>query len=653
MQNNKSISSIFGKIFGRNRGNLVQDILFFIMFYIYLWLIVGPHLIYHSVRIVSDFPVFFWGWDFFREIIIYPGGPIKYVAAFLFQLFHFSWAGAFIITFQAWLICLFINKILKTINASFLLWSRFIPPILLLIIYSRYTNYLATTMAFLTALFFIYVYMQKAQNSRLARSVIFLIMSIMLYYLAGATLLYFGLVCIIYDLFIIKSWKSALIYLIYIFIIPYIGGILIFNTSITEAFSELLPLSYTVLDYETHADLIEIMYFLYLYLPLFTVGFGLWNIHINKFGLSSNEPPVIEAVVNRITKKQNLKLFSWHNNRPVVKWIIESTVLFMIAGAAVVLSHDYKAKTIFEVDYYAYHKIWPKVLVVYKRYPWYDFVIHAVNRALYHTGRFPYDMFSCPQDYKHISSLLLTTKKHKDNNWEKFGVYIDLGFINWAEYKLNESMAQYGPRHIILKRLAIVSMVKGKIHASRVYLGALTKTLFYSGWANKYLDKIKVDPTLSTDKEVQQLRSLMMKRDYILTSFNGEKMLLDLLAANRTNRMAFEYLMAYYMLSLQLDRLTQNLYRLDDFNYPQIPELYEEAVLVYKARTQKSVEVHGRNLSLRTVERFEAFTNVIRCHGSNINSARQELLNEFGDSFLFYSMYGFSGIINEKAQNNF
>lgn len=652
MQNSKTILYSFRKLLGRDRGNLVEDVIFFSIFYIYLWLIVCPHIIYHSVRVSTDFPVFFSGWHFFQEVIPCPGGPIKYIVAFLYQLFCFSWAGAFIITVQAWLICICIENILKTINASFLQWSRFVPPTLLLVIYSRYVNYLATTTALLMALFFICIYMKTISKSLLLRSVIFLILSVVLYYLTGVTLLFFGLICIIYDLFFINSWKSALIYLVYILIIPYIGSVIIFNTSISEVFSEPLTLSYTILDYKTHKNSIEIIYLLYLYLPLSMFIFWLWYIHLNKAALSSNQQYTPHTSLHKIMKMQNMKLFSRYNI-PAFKCVFKSTILFIIAGVIVSLSHDYKTKTILEVDYYACHKQWSKVLQVFNRYPRNDFVIHAVNRALYHTNGLPYDMFSYPQHYKHISSLLLTSNTHKDNHWEKIDAYIDLGFINWAEYKLNESMEQYGPRHVILKRLALVSMVKNNIKAARIYLEALSKTLFYNDWSNNYLEIIETDPDLSTDKKIQQLRSLMMKKDYTLISFNGERILLDLLAANKTNRMAFEYLMTYYMLSLQIDKVIQNIYRLDDFNYPQIPQLYEEAILLYKSRTKKTVELHGRQISPQTVLRFNAFFDILKRHRSDKNSAREELENYFGNSYLFYSIFGSSGAVNERTQNSF
>ena len=164
--------------------------------------------------------------------------------------------------------------------------------------------------------------------------------------------------------------------------------------------------------------------------------------------------------------------------------------------------------------------------------------------------------------------------------WELSDTYIDLGQMNMAEYSLVMSMEMYGERPIILKRLALVNMVKGKTGAAKVCLGALSRTLFDAGWAKEYLAKIERDPNLSTDKEVQQLRSMMPAIDRDFTSVD-ENIFLDLLDKNRQNRMAFEYLMGFYLLTGQFDKFAGNLDRLDDFDYARIPRVYEEAILFY------------------------------------------------------------------------
>jgi len=331
------------------------------------------------------------------------------------------------------------------------------------------------------------------------------------------------------------------------------------------------------------------------------------------------------------------KLTTWP---PVLRWIIESLVLFAIAFAAVFFSYDTKKKTLFVIDYYAGQRMWPQLLRAARGHPDNYFVVNAVNRALYHTGRLSYDMFSWPQ---HPDTLFLSTKKYQSAHWKKFGIYLDLGLVNMAENALTESLEGLGERPIILKRLALINMAKANYDSARIYLGALSKTLFYDDWANNYLARLKSDPDLSEDKQIQYLRSVCMQKDYGYTTLNVETMLLQLLDKNRQNRMAFEYLMSLYLLTGQLEKFVQNLDRVDDFGFPQFPRLYEEAMLVYVNIAGKPVNLRGRLLSAESRQRFDGFNQVLNDYGKNKQAAFNTLAKDYWDSYFFYYVYGRQG----------
>jgi len=228
--------------------------------------------------------------------------------------------------------------------------------------------------------------------------------------------------------------------------------------------------------------------------------------------------------------------------------------------------------------------------------------------------------------------------------WGVFDTYLDLGQINKAEYSLLMCIEANGQRPLLLKRLAFVNMVKGNIGAASVYLGALKKTLFDADWAKDRLEKIERDPNLSTDEEIQQLRSMIptIDRDFQPTNDN---ILLDLLDKNRHNRMAFEYLEAFYLLTNQHDKFVENLVRLNDFDYTGIPRVYEEAILLYSYTKKTKVEIPGREISAESRERFNNFLKVLfGKYGGDKKAAFYELAGTYGDSYFFYSAYGLSGM---------
>jgi len=137
---------------------------------------------------------------------------------------------------------------------------------------------------------------------------------------------------------------------------------------------------------------------------------------------------------------------------------------------------------------------------------------------------------------------------------------------------------------------------------------------------------------------------LMMEKEYGATSFENIDMLLFLLQKNKQNHMAFEYLMASYLVTAQLDKLVQNLDRLDDFDYPHIPKLYEEAILIYVYQTEKSVLLNGSWGSPELRQRLDNFIRIYDRYERNKQAAFDELVKNYGNSYFFYNIYRFSGM---------
>jgi hypothetical protein len=113
-------------------------------------------------------------------------------------------------------------------------------------------------------------------------------------------------------------------------------------------------------------------------------------------------------------------------------------------------------------------------------------------------------------------------------------------------------------------------------------------------------------------------------------------MLMHLLETNKHNRMAFEYLMGWYLLNGRVDKIALNIGRLNDFNYKQIPRLYEEALLVYKGDSKQEVDLHGWKVSAESVKRYNDFIDIYTRYAGGKHEVYNELLEDYGDSFLFY-----------------
>ena len=629
------------------RKSLSQDIggislIFFALFYLYLWFCVDLRLMYHGAGVITNFPVFYKGWAFFLTFLSYPGGPLEYLSAFLSQLFYYSWAGALVVTMQAWLLCVCIDYLSKATNLPRIRWMRFIPPILLLILYTRYTYHFPTTLAFLTALILVCLYlkMTSSQTKIFGCLGTFLSLSIILYYLAGGAFLLFAVICALYELLFRSRWKRSLFYLLSAVFIPYVVGLLIFRVSIIDAFCNMLPFSWKTLYYEARKRGVTIVYLLYLLPPLTLLVFGLWQKLRQRLHFVKSRPNKGPAKKRNKPSNRPAKILSWFRHSPKLRWGIESLLLLAIAGSAVFISRDENLKTRFKVDYYAYHKMWPELLKSARSNPTNPFIAHTVNRALYHTGRLGYDMFSWPQSSDY---LFLSDKKYKWMYWQIFDVFLDIGVVNMAENALTECLEGLGSRPMILQRLALINMVKGNLGSAKIYLGALSKTLFHANWAKQYLDRLRTDPNLSEDRYIQHLRSLCLDKDCPIHSLLNERTLSWLLEKNSQNRMAFEYLMAWYMLNRYLGIFVQKIELLPDLGYAELPTHYEEAALVYAYGTRKPLHLSGYQPSPQLRQRIEDFSRLLSSYGGDKQAASKELSKKFRNTYFFYYVYAPSG----------
>lgn len=628
---------------GLSRQRLINSsgsLIFLVALYLYLWLHVDLRFISGSGGTITNFPVFFKGMAFLQSFLSYPGGPVEYLSAFLSQFFYIGWAGAIVVTVQAWLLCTAAGYIFNKMNSAGFHLLRFVPAILVLVTYTRYTYHFVTTMAFLAALVFVCLYLilvdvKKRPDTGLSSSnlypllhvLFFLVLSAILYYIAGAAYLLFSVLCGMYELLVKKRYLHGLLYLLFAIAVPYLEGVIFFGSSLINAFSDLLPFSWKFLSLESNRELIEIVYAQYLFVPSAILLSRLWQ----KIRAGRQKTEGRWQSLGLLMEK-----FVLGHLPPVVRFV----ALLVIVFAAVFLSHDTKKKGLLAVQYFASRRMWSEVLQAAGLRPESPLVVNAVNRALYHTGRLGYDMFKWPQ---HPDTLIMIGQDRILTCWHKFDTQIDLGLLNMAQKNLVECMEVFGAQPMILQRLAFIDMVKANYDSARIYLAALSKTLFHAAWANEYLAKLQSDPNLSKDKEIQDLRAVRMEKDYPSIFFSRERMLCDLLEKNEKNRMAYEYLSAWYMLNRQLEKSVENLERLSDFAYRELPPLYEEVLLIYAYGTKKPIRLTSYEPRRKARMRIEHFSQVFNRYGRNKPAAFDELAKDYGDSYFFYHIFGISG----------
>ncbi|MEJ2705320.1 MAG: DUF6057 family protein, partial [Sedimentisphaerales bacterium] len=264
--------------------------------------------------------------------------------------------------------------------------------------------------------------------------------------------------------------------------------------------------------------------------------------------------------------------------------------------------------------------------------PYHYFVCHALDRALYQSGRLGDEMFCFPQK----TAALFLTQEGTDPIWQKFDTCLDLGLVNQAENALSICVETFGERPLLLQRLAVVNMVKGTVGAARVFLGRLKKVPFWSSVARDYLKRLENDPDLSKDAEIQSLRNVMLHTDYV---GNADTLTL-LLTENPRNRMAYMYGMAWLLLSKNLDGFAQKFNVYHRLNFSTIPKHFQEALLLSRFVKGQSPDVPGWEISEQTKVQFSAFSRGMQQYGQNKTAARAALKDKFGNTYFYYYFLG-------------
>lgn len=587
--------------------------LFFLLYFCYVWWWIDPALEFQAYS-----PIFFTGGTFLSEFTGYPGGLLEYIAAFLGQFFLFPWLGAAITTGLAGLLYLAFKQALIKTGTTRPQMLPFVPPVLLLMAQQQYSMpWLTTVLGLLLALIFTVVYTQCAPANFGLSCLVFWLLAIPLYYLAaGHGLVYVGLAGL-FELLMRRRFRLGLAHLAGLLLIPYVARSFVFVMSWRDACAWLLPIPWR------HQPM---NYILALYLiPILILGI---------------------FAAGRINFPQGVR-----RSRPLA-WAGNPLLWLGIAVVALWWTSKAEAKRLLRIEYYTQRKQWSELLRVAADVQGYHpATVADVDQALAHTGQLLASMFAYPQ--RHGSDFWFHFHDQMDPRkcLKSSDLLFELGQVNRAERMACESLENNGRHPATLKRLFYIRVLKDDPQSARLFLNLLTRTLWHRNWAGRYLRMLAMDPQLADDPELQPVRQVMLRQDYVGDA-PTEPILQQALRRNRHNQMAFEYLMAYYLINSEIDKVVQNLDRLDDFSYPEIPRHVEEALLIYqKLNPTNTVDLHGHKLNANTLARYQRFHEALRPYADNLAVAPAEIAREFGDTYWFYYLYEYSGCLFTSIAN--
>ena len=217
---------------------------------------------------------------------------MKYLCAFLAQLFYYSWAGAAVVTCQAWLIGLGTDAYLKEIGAPRLRILRFVGPLVLLAVYSQYVFHFTETLAFMVAVLAACLFLRFAPQGAVRRGLGFLALSLALYAATGAAYLLFAFLCTGAEIVKDHRYREGLWYGLSAAVVPYLVGVMAWGLRALEAYVELLPIYLGTRENEPPKLMLKALWVLYLFLPVALGAVGLWHLTIGRWMSFAKTPPI-------------------------------------------------------------------------------------------------------------------------------------------------------------------------------------------------------------------------------------------------------------------------------------------------------------------------------------------------------------------------
>jgi len=623
---------------GRPWRSRVETGVFFLLFYLYVWWVIDPRLIHHTIGILTPYYALSCstGWAFFWPFLSRPGGLVEYGARFLSPFFRFGWVGALIVTALAWTTCSGVDVLIRLAGRPRGMVIRYGPAVLLLVLFGSYGHPLQILGSLVLGLACFVLALRLGPRGAAKAAAVQLITCLFAYYVAGPASLLLAVLVAIDSVLIRRRTLVGVSALLVGLAMPWIIGSTLFHLPLRRAYADyfLVP--------EPAAVLWNWRYVLvlYLYFPAVLAGAALHRAVLVRRTADSKQPASSVASSSWWTKVSAVL------GRGEPSWSIKLAAVCLGAGAIARFLLHTDGMLAFQSDYYCQHERWPEALEAAARMPEQEYdsrYNRNVMLALYHTGRLGDEMFRYPQA-PGVAQYDMLEGKDSHTYFQESRFFLELGLVNEAEKCAHEAFALEGEMPALLQHLAVINIVKDRPETARIFLNALSRKPLYRRTAEEMLRRLDQDPRLESDPRVRQIRRSMVSEDRAFLIVNYEASLLRLLEKNPDNKMAFEFLLAHYLCVARPDKVVENLQHLHRFGYRRIPRHFQEAILLDAIRRGASLPTGEQQLAPETLADARFFFEILKTTSSRDRAMERAVDAGLGDSYFFYFRFGKSGL---------
>ena len=224
---------------------------------------------------------------------------------------------------------------------------------------------------------------------------------------------------------------------------------------------------------------------------------------------------------------------------------------FIVFGCIIWKNANFKAERVMQYDFMASHQQWNRILqTVNAEKPNNQIGVTVQNLALAMHGQLADHLLDYNQNG--IAGLLPDVQSDATSPMPTAEAFYQLGMIYVAQrtvFEAQEAILDFQKSARCYKRLAQTNLIIGSYEVARKYLTALQKTLFYRDWANETLPLLGNEEAIAKHPEYGHLRQYAYNKDFYFSDHVTPEMLENLYFSNTDNRLAYQYLIAYYILT--------------------------------------------------------------------------------------------------------
>ncbi len=589
-----------------------------ILSFFFIFFTVNTTLIYHHQQIAWEKST-----EFIKYYFSFAGGPAEYIALFITQFFYNNVLGSLIVALSSFLIVFFLSEIIKrkfeiyTISYFLIL----LMPVVLVALMYDYNYHFSITLNLLFVLLTLFLCEHLEKRFALRLPFYTILGCILVYYISGG--IYFlifmltSLILILNRLNVKVSIRIVMIVMAAI-LIPYLANKFIFLASLKMSYFRAYPEVAVMLRYSK-----PILFYVFLgYIPFCVL---------------------ISALTHRINKSRNEQEKNESENK--IKWTkgfskIYSAFLWIafaiMTSAILFLSYNFSDKIRNEIDYKAYLGEWDEVIELSKKLKKYDRMVNfQYNRALLHTDKFLDNLFSYEQILG-VEALFLDIPFTAEVALPNSDLYYDLGSIDESQRLAFEAQTLMPYSQRVLERLALNSIITGKSEAANTFLNVISENPLERNWVKKKYGLLESPENLYRDDLIFEKINYADKAEGLRLTPRDK--MLSLLQHNKTNKYAFEYLIAFDLMEHDLNSFSKDIMHIANFNYAKLPRVIEEAIVLFASQRPENEFLKSFRISSETVERFREFASITRSNKGNIEKAKQAAI-EYNDTYWYYVLF--------------